>query len=267
MTAFALIPGAWLGGQAWEAVADELRAAGAAVRPITLPGLGERSAEASPTLDIRSYVDDAVTQLESSELADVTLVGHSFGGAVAAGVVDRVPARVGRVVYVDSGPMPSGASYLDLLEAPQLEFVDELIRERGSGWLIPLPTWEEFETRFPASLAGLGPDEQARFRAQARPQPAGTWRGRLVRENVDATRSVPKTLISSSFPLAVVRQLIAEGHPWFAELGTPEWSFEELPTGHWPMFSRPEELARLLLRAAAAPSRPPATDAGAAAAR
>ena len=62
------------------------------------------------------------------------------------------------------------------------------------------------------------------------------------------TAAVPKVLIATSLPLALVEQLIAGGHPWFAELSDPEWSFEELPTGHWPMFSRPEDLARVLLR-------------------
>ena len=40
--------------------------------------------------------------------------------------------------------------------------------------------------------------------------------------------------------------MIAGGHPWFRELAGPEWSFAELPTGNWPMFSRPDDLAALL---------------------
>ena len=43
----------------------------------------------------------------------------------------------------------------------------------------------------------------------------------------------------------------APGHPCGkgplrAALGGPEWSFLELPTGHWPMFSVPDRLAALL---------------------
>jgi hypothetical protein len=40
--------------------------------------------------------------------------------------------------------------------------------------------------------------------------------------------------------------MIASGHPWFVELASPEWRLLELPTGHWPMFSAPDELAALL---------------------
>ena len=40
--------------------------------------------------------------------------------------------------------------------------------------------------------------------------------------------------------------MIAAGHPWFVELAAPQWSFLELLTSHWPMFSAPERLAVLL---------------------
>ena len=40
--------------------------------------------------------------------------------------------------------------------------------------------------------------------------------------------------------------MIASGNPVFAELSGPQWTFAELPTGHWPMFSAPGKLAALL---------------------
>ncbi len=67
-------------------------------------------------------------------------------------------------------------------------------------------------------------------------RPANTVRGVL-----------PKLFITNSFPLAQVKELIASEHPWFRELAGPEWRLVELPTGHWPMFSRPEDLAALLI--------------------
>ena len=54
-------------------------------------------------------------------------------------------------------------------------------------------------------------------------------------------------LITNSFPLAQVKELIASEHPWFRELPDPEGRFLELLTGHWPMFSRPDDLAELLI--------------------
>ncbi|MFC7642437.1 hypothetical protein ACFQX6_16880 [Streptosporangium lutulentum] len=57
---------------------------------------------------------------------------------------------------------------------------------------------------------------------------------------------LPKTLISCSFPLEQVHAMIAADHPFFAALAGPEWSFDEVPTGHWPMFSKPVETAAAL---------------------
>jgi hypothetical protein len=52
--------------------------------------------------------------------------------------------------------------------------------------------------------------------------------------------------VSNGFPIAQVRELVASGHPWFAELGGPQRSFVEVLTIHWPMFSAPKELADAL---------------------
>jgi pimeloyl-ACP methyl ester carboxylesterase len=248
MSTYVLIPGAWLGGWTWEGVAEAMRAQGSQVLSVTLPGLGDRVAEASPELDIEDYVTDVVDQIVGRDLDDVILVGHSFGGVVASGVADRIPDRLSTVVYIDSGPMPSGSSYMDLLEGPQVEFIGRIVDERGHGWLIPMPSPEELGTDFQASLEGIDEAGLDRMRKMATPQPLGTWTQPLVRRRSEKTTALPKVLIATSLPLTLVDQLIAGDHPWFAELSGPEWSFEELPTGHWPMFSRPDDLARLLLR-------------------
>jgi hypothetical protein len=42
--------------------------------------------------------------------------------------------------------------------------------------------------------------------------------------------------------------MIDGGLTWAREFVGPEWwQYLELPTGHWPMFSRPEDLTALLL--------------------
>ena len=86
------------------------------------------------------------------------------------------------------------------------------------------------------------------MRSRATPQPYGTYTQPL-RPEKPADGALAKVLIASSFPLAQVREMIAGRHLWFRELGRPEWLLE-LPTGHWPMFSRPFDLAEVLLRLA-----------------
>jgi hypothetical protein len=55
---------------------------------------------------------------------------------------------------------------------------------------------------------------------------------------------VPRTLVSCTFPLDTVRQMIDEGHPYVA--GLTKANLVGLPTGHWPMFSEPAALTSAL---------------------
>ena len=245
MTTYVLVPGAWLGGWAWQPVAARLRAHGHHVYPVTLTGLGERSHLAGPNVGLDTYVTDVVNLIEFEDLQDVVLVGHSYAGLIATAVADRIPKRLSVLAYLDSGPVPDGTAYLDLQPPEARQLIERLIEENGDGWQIPMPSWEELEGVLGASLDGLGPDERRRMRDRAVPQPSRTWTEPVSLKN-PAREQLPKLLITCSFPLAQVRQLIADGHPWFAEMAAPQWSFLELPTGHWPMFSEPDRLADLL---------------------
>ncbi|WP_042376686.1 alpha/beta fold hydrolase [Streptacidiphilus melanogenes] len=241
MSAFVLVPGFWLGAWAWDTVAEPLRAAGHTVRPVTLTGLAERAAEGGPQVDLETHVADLTRLVTEEDLREVVLVAHSGGMGAVTGAADRVPERVRRVVYLDSGPLPNGATLAELNPGAVRQPVVD-------GWRLPMPTFEEL-AEAGASLAGLGPAERAHMRERATDQPAGTLHQPL--RLTGAADRLPKTLVSCSFPLDQVRTLIAAGHPWFASLGGPEWDLLELPTGHWPMFSRPDATARVLAEVAA----------------
>jgi pimeloyl-ACP methyl ester carboxylesterase len=245
MTTYVLVPGAWLGGWAWQPVTRRLRAQGHDVYPVTLTGLGERSHLARPEVDLETYITDVVNVIEVEDLQNVVLVGHSYAGGVVTGVAERIPERIALLAYLDAGPSPDGTAFLDLQPPPARELIERLVAEAGDGWRIPMPSWEELEQIMGASLEGLGPEERARMRAHAAAQPVRTAT-QAVSVGNPAAQKLPKLLISCSIPLDQVRQMIAAGHPWFTALGGPEWSFQELPTGHWPMFSEPDRLAALL---------------------
>ncbi len=245
MTTYVLVAGAWLGGWAWRPVTRRLREQGHEVHPVTLTGLGDRSHVARPEVDLATYLADVVNLLEFEDLHDVVLVGHSYAGLVITAVADRISDRISLLAYLDSGPVPDGTAYLDLQPPSARQLIERLVQEAGQGWQIPMPSWEELESVMGASLEGLGPDERRHMRGRAAAQPLGTWTQPLSLKN-PAREELPKLLITCSFPLAQVRKMIAEGHPWFAELASPQWSFLELPTGHWPMFSVPDRLAGLL---------------------
>ena len=96
------------------------------------------------------------------------------------------------------------------------------------------------------SLEGLDEDHLRLLYSRAVAQPFGTYTQPLRLEN-PAREDLPKLGILCSFSLDQVQEMIASGNPMFRGLASPNWRFVELPTGHWPMFSRPEDLAELLL--------------------
>jgi hypothetical protein len=106
-----------------------------------------------------------------------------------------------------------------------------------------MPPWEELANM--ASLEGLDDNHLRLLYSRATPQPFGTYTQPLRLKN-PAREALPKLGIVCSFSLAQVQEMIAGGHPLFSELSGPNWRFVELPTGHWPMFSRSEDLAELL---------------------
>ncbi|SDS70685.1 Pimeloyl-ACP methyl ester carboxylesterase [Friedmanniella luteola] len=223
-----LVPGYWLGGWAWERVTPLLEAAGHPVTALTLPGLDPGDPDRSRAT-LEGHVA-AVAEAVRAAGPTTVLVAHSGAGKVVTAVLDRDPAAVARVVYVDSGPAADGLA--DAVPADVTE--------------LPLPPWVELE----ASLDGLSDADLATFRRRAVPHPAAVAR-EPVRLTDPARRTVPATLVACSFPAATILELAAGGHPMFAEVAElTDLTTVDLPTGHWPLWSRPAELAAVLGRAA-----------------
>ena len=244
MTTYVLVGGAWLGGWCWRPVARRLRDNGHDVYPVTLTGLGERVHLASPEVDLDTHTTDVVNVIEFEDLRDVVLLGHSYAGLVVTGAADRIPERISRLVYLDTAPLPDGGFLIEKFPPELRKRTEEQVQELGQGWRFPMPPTEELANM--ASLEGLDEDDMRLLRSRATPQPFGTYTRRLRLKN-PAREGLPKLGILCSFSLAQVREMIAGGSPLFRGFTGPEWGFVELPTGHWPMFSRPGDLAGLLL--------------------
>lgn len=235
-----LIAGHWLGAWAWDEVLEHLRTENSRAIAMTLPGLdGDDPGRAERTLDDQAAaVLDVITRLAVSADQPVTLVAHSGANAPVSLVLDRHPELVHRVVWVDSGPVATGNAV-----APGIpEELEEL----------PLPSFELLAQQ--ASLEGLSAELLERFRARAVPQPGAVLRHPVELTN-DARRRVRTTLVCCSIPSAQVLELARAGHDLFAEVANIEHlDVIDLPTGHWPMWSRPRDLARAIQTAASQPT-------------
>src|ERR671920_1676946 len=113
MTTFILIHGSMHGGWCWKRVAPLLRAVGHDVYTPTLTGLGERVHLAHPDVDLDTHIRDVLGVLKFEDLHDLVLVGHSYGTMVITGVADRVPERIGHLVYLDGAMASDGQAVLD----------------------------------------------------------------------------------------------------------------------------------------------------------
>jgi pimeloyl-ACP methyl ester carboxylesterase len=218
-----LVPGFWLGAWAWDEVAAALRADGHEVKALTLPGLESVDADRSQV----TFADhvDAIADGVNAAGGPAVLAVHSGAGATGYAASDRVPDRIAAMVYVDSGPATAA---LD----PSFDAVEK-----------PL-VWEEIESE--ENLDGLSDEQKETFRRRAVPEPGGAIREFAELTN-DARLDIPTTAIATGYTSDQYKEAIAEGQTWlggFADLRDVSWI--DLPTSHWPMWSRPQELAAII---------------------
>ena len=226
-----LIPGLWLNGSSWDEVVPVLEEAGHRTHPLTLPGMASKDADRAG-ITLRDHVDAVVEVIDSFDPAGgkVVLVGHSGGGAIAHAAVDARPEHVARVVYVDSGPLGEGGVINDELPAADGE--------------VPLPDWSLFEAE---DLVDLDPELREAFRERAIPSPARVTSDRQQLSD-ERRYDVPVTVIACEFSSAMIREWMEQNHPAVRELGKiRDVDYIDLPTGHWPQFTQPEELGRAIL--------------------
>ena len=126
---YVIVHGATGGGWDWKTVARLLEAKGHEVYRPTLTGLGERVHLAGPEINLTTHIMDIVNVILFEDLYDVVLVGHSYGGMVITGAMDRIPERIRHVIYLDAAAPDDGQSALDVwgpLE-PEHKIVDGLV--------------------------------------------------------------------------------------------------------------------------------------------
>ncbi len=221
------IAGLWLDGSAWDGVVPALEALGHRPVPLTLPGQGDGSASA--TLD--DQVAAVLATIDSASQGPM-VVGHSAACTLAWLTADARPEKVAKVALIGGFPSADGEPYADFFEP--------------KDGVMPFPGWGPFEGPDSADL-----DEETRHNiaSAAIPVPEGVTKG-VVRLADERRFDVPVVLLCPEFTPAQAQEWIDAGDvPELAKV--KHLDFVDIDSGHWPMFSAPVELARLLAAAAA----------------
>jgi pimeloyl-ACP methyl ester carboxylesterase len=222
-----LIAGLWLDGTAWDGVVPTLKELGHRPVPLTLPGQG--AGAASATLDDQVA---AVLAAVDSASGKPMVVGHSAACTLAWLAADARPEQVAKIVFIGGFPSADGDSYADFFEL--------------KDGVMPFPGWGPFEGPDSVDL-----DEEARrtIASAAIPVPEGVAKG-VVRLADERRFDVPVVLVCPEFTPAQAKEWIDAGDvPELAK--AKHLGLVDIDSGHWPMVTKPIELARLLAAAAA----------------
>lgn len=222
-----LIAGLWLPTSIWKDVASELERLGHRPLPVALPGVDDGASSA--TLE-----DQVAATLEVLDDADRPMVvGHSAACTLAWMAADRRPDGVHQVVMIGGFPSSDGDAYADLF--PVVDGV------------MAFPGWEPFEG---PDAADLGEAERAGFTSIAVAVPEGVAKG-VVRLADERRFDIPLVLVCPEYSPEQAKAWIDDGDvPELAQAARV--SYADMDTGHWPMITRPAELARILDAAAKA---------------
>ena len=216
-----LLAGLWLRRSVWDRVAADLARAGH--RPVmpALPGVDD---------DRRGVdLDDQLTAVLAAVDATTrpVVVGHSAAATLAWLVADRRPEQVRRVVLIGGFPGTDGSPYFDAFPV--------------QDGVVPFPGWEPFEG---ADVRALDATTREAVAAGAVPVPGGVAQG-VVHLRDPRRHAVPVTVVCPEFGPDDARGWVAGGQvPELA--GTADVSYVDIDSGHWPMLTRPADLARLL---------------------
>lgn len=221
-----LIGGLWLNGSIWNDVASALERLGHRPVAVTLPGQG--TATASATLD-----DQVATVLSEVDAAHgkPMVVGHSAACTLAWMAADARPDKVAKVALIGGFPSSDGADYASFFEV--------------KDGVMPFPGWGPFEG---PDSADLDEETRERIASEAIPVPEGVAKG-VVRLTDERRFDVPVVLVCPEFTPAQAKGWIEAGDvPELAK--AKHLSYVDIDSGHWPMVSKPAELAELLAKVA-----------------
>lgn len=244
MANYVLVHGGWLGAWCWYKVVPLLQAAGHRVDTPTLMGLGEQAALLTPEVGLDTHIHDVVKLIETNDLQQVILVGHSYSGMVITGVADCVPGRIAHLVYLDAFVPRDGQSLAGT--TPLLgTMLRRAANKNGDGWRVNPPRERPLGR---GGLFGITEEPDLSLaRSKVTPQSLKTFFQPVHISHKDAVAAIPHTYIECTRRGVIVwllRRTLMRGS---LPLNDPGWTRRTLASDHMAMLLVPQALTDLLL--------------------
>lgn len=230
MAIFVLVHGGYHGAWCYSRVAARLRAQHHDVFIPTLSGVGERAHLAGLTINLSTHIQDIVAVIQSHDLDDLILCGHSYGGMVITGVAGQVAERIRTLVYLDAVVPENGQSAFDVL-GPERALL--MLQAAGDTGTMTVAPGAEFYQVNSADLNMVN--------KKCTSHPIGCFIQKLHYTGKEVM--VPRRI----YVLAERYQSVYQ--TTYARVkGLPGWEVASLDCGHDVMIDEPDMLAAVLLK-------------------
>lgn len=235
---YVLVHGAWHTGREMEAVAGHLRASGHVVHCPTIAG--NNANDDRSKIGLAQAIGSIADYITREDLRDIRLVGHSYGGMVISGVVDRMAERIRRLVYVNAFVPLDGQSLNDMVPPHYLALFDAIAAANNNAVMLPFEIWRDaFINDADFALAKSAYE-------QLNPHPYATFTDKIALSKPLAELAVGKSYVNCQQDIALPHSL-----PWHPRLSERLGLFRlvESPGSHEMFFSNPARLAEAILQA------------------
>ena len=227
MATIVLIHGAYQGGWIWQPVAKILRNQGHTVFTPTLDGCAERSHQIRPGITTEMHGNEIANLLFYEDIKDAVLVGTSSGGMVMAKAAELARPRVKRLIFVDALALMDGERVADFVDRktaintslssgpPRHDVINRLFKDLEE----PIKSWAIQRYTMQPIACMENPIELKEFWSLE-------WQATVLycTDSVNPPKSHQERAAN-----------------------TLRAKWRELKTGHYPMLSEPDALAKIIM--------------------
>jgi pimeloyl-ACP methyl ester carboxylesterase len=221
---YVIVHGAFGGGWGFHELDDLMTADGQKVYRPTLSGQGDRYHLDNPSITLNTHIQDIVNTIIFEDLHDIVLVGHSYGGMVITGVVDRIPERIKCVIYLDAVVPENGET--------EYTVANNALKHTGK---VKINAQGGIDSGWEKSKKPLPHDE---------PEPGGAFSTPISLKNQTIARAIPTTFILYVPPGKQITA--AKFYAFYQRAIARGWKTGTFISDHNAQWSHPRELANLL---------------------